>query len=66
MLAMTDPTRKQRFRAALALAGLTQEQFAEQQGVTAHHFSQYMTGKRESGRLDELVDEFIARHLNAA
>jgi transcriptional regulator with XRE-family HTH domain len=55
--------RRKRFRAALALAGMTQQSFAEQAGITPDHLSLVLAGKRASVRLMERVDEFIARHL---
>jgi hypothetical protein len=56
-------TRKARFQAALALAGMTAEQWAENEGVTGGHLSNVLNEKRESGSLTEKVDAFIAKHL---
>lgn len=61
-----SPTRKQRFRAALVLAGQTMEQWAAERDLTAGHVSQVLDDKRESMRLDAEIDAFIARHLPAA
>lgn len=52
-------SRKQLFRAALAMAGLTAEQWAASEGITAGHLSQVVTGKRESVTLTAKVDEFV-------
>ncbi len=55
--------RKARFRAALALADLTAEEWAGQQGVTAGHLSQVLSGKRDSLTLIEKVDTFADKQL---
>jgi hypothetical protein len=52
-------TRKAQFRAALALAGRTMEEWAESEGVTGGHLSNVLAGKRESGSLTDKVDAFI-------
>lgn len=62
----TLATRKARFRAALALEGLTMEQWAENNGVTAGHLSQVLAGKRLSDSLIEKVEAFTAKHLTVA
>ena len=59
----TALTRKARFRAALALAGLTAEQWAEQNDVTPSHLSHVLTGKRESRSLTDKIDAFTKEHL---
>lgn len=55
--------RKRLFKAALAVAEMTAEQFAEAEGVTSGHLSNVLNGKRESGSLTEKVDVFIAKHM---
>lgn len=62
-VSLPTPDRKQRFRAALALLGQTQEQFAESYGVTPSHLSRVVNGGRDSGSLDRAIDDFIARTL---
>lgn len=62
----TEPDRKARFRAALALTGLTAEQWATDNGVTPSHLSQVLAGKRESRVLVEKVDEFSRKHVRVA
>lgn len=62
----TKDTRKARFRAALALAGLTAEQWAEREGITASHLSRVLAGERDSSRLLEKVDAFTEKHLKTA
>lgn len=62
----TADSRKARFRAALALAQLTQEQWAEQNGVTASHLSRVLAGERDSMRLLEKVDAFTRKHMKVA
>jgi len=59
----TDNPRKARFRAALALAGLTAKQWAEQQDITPSHLSQVLSGKHESRTLIEKVDAFTKKHV---
>lgn len=56
-------SRKALFRAAVAVAGLTQEQWAESEGVTGGHLSNVLAGKRESRELLDKVDAFIAKHM---
>lgn len=62
---MTKPanSRKARFRAALNLAGMTAEQWAQQQEITPGHLSRVLHAKRESPPLIEKIDEFIRTHL---
>lgn len=55
--------KRKQLRAALALAGLTQEQFARKQDVTPEHLSYVMNGHRESERLMQEVDAFVAKYL---
>lgn len=53
--------RKARFRAALALAGLTQKEWAEREGVTASHLSRVLAGERDSGTLNNKIDAFTRK-----
>jgi predicted transcriptional regulator len=55
--------KRKAFRAALALAGLTQTKWAELEGITQEHVSLVLSGKRDSARLIEKIDAFIAKHL---
>lgn len=55
-------SRKAQFKAALALAGVSQKQWAEQHGVTPPHLHAVLTG-RESMRLIRAIDEFITETL---
>ena len=59
-------TRKARFRAALALARLTAEEWAEQNDVTPGHLSHVLAGKRESASLCEKIDAFARKFLKPA
>jgi gp16 family phage-associated protein len=61
----TADRRKARFRAALALAGLTMEQWAEQNGITPSHLSHVLSGNRDSLTLIEKVDAFADKQLQA-
>ena len=60
----SDDTRK-RFRAALALAGLTQEQWAEQEGVTPSHLSRVLAGERDSQRLMDRLSAFTRKYVKS-
>lgn len=57
------PSRKSRFRAALALADMTAEQWAEVNDVTPGHLSHVLAEKRESVTLCEKIDEFTQKYL---
>jgi hypothetical protein len=59
------PTRKQRFNAALDLAGLTQEAWRTQYySVSAQHLNEVLNGERTaSAGLDAAIDEVIAKYL---
>lgn len=54
--------RKARFMAALRIAGLTQTEWARENGVTQGHLSQVLSG-RESRKLTEKIDAFAAKQL---
>lgn len=62
----TAALRKRRFFAALSLAGLTQNEWAERQGITDTHVYHVLSGKRESASLIAKIDAFIAEQLEAA
>lgn len=56
-------TRKARFKAALALAGISQAVWAAAHDVTPGHLSMVISEvqPRESGRLTAEIDEFIEK-----
>jgi hypothetical protein len=56
-------SRKQLFKAALAIAGLTAAEWASGEDLTPEHVSMVLNGKRESARLIEKVDAFVRQHL---
>jgi hypothetical protein len=56
-------TRNREFRAALALAGLTGQQFADRHQVSFGHLWQVVRGDRDSLTLETEIDAFIAKHL---
>lgn len=60
-----QPTRKQRFNAALALAGMTQEQWrTEHYRVSAQHLNEVLNGDREpSAELNAAIESLIHRYL---
>lgn len=64
-MAKMAASRKKRFRAALALAGTTAEAWAIENGVTAGHLSQVLSGKRDSRSLLEKVDAFTRKHVRS-
>lgn len=53
------PDRKRKFKAALALAGLTAQQWAEKEGVTRQHLNSTLNDESESKPLTEKIDAFI-------
>jgi hypothetical protein len=59
------PTRKARFRAALALADITAKEWCEREGYSENHLYLYLRGDRESMPLTEKMDAFISEHLSA-
>lgn len=64
-MAKTSPTRKARFRAALALAGMTAKEWCEQEGYSENHVYLYFAGRRDSMTLTRKMDAFIEQHLPA-
>jgi hypothetical protein len=64
----TGPTRKQRFEAALKLAGLTMEEWrTKHYEVSAQHLNEVFKGNREpSADLNSAIDDTIAKYLGAA
>lgn len=52
-------TRKAQFRAALAVAGKTAQEWAADHGVTVTHLNYVLAGERESPRLNAALDAFI-------
>lgn len=63
----STPTRKQRFNAALSLAGMTQEYWRTAvHPVSAHHLHQVLDGERGgSAELNAAIDAVIAKYLTA-
>lgn len=64
---MTQPvnTRKSRFRASLALAEMTAEEWAIANGVEPTVLSRVLSGKATSAPLCKKIDAFIARRLKS-
>jgi hypothetical protein len=64
----TEPTRKQRFNAALQLAGLTWERWSkEHYQVSAQHLNEVLNGARDgSAELNAAIDGFISHYLGSA
>jgi len=59
--------RKARFRAALALADMTREEFAAQLEVSSTHVFLVLTHARESERVNAAIDALIEKYnLSAA
>lgn len=65
-MAKAKTSRKQLFRAALAIAGLTAGQWAQREGITGNYLSQVLGGKLKSKRLDTKIDAFTEKHLSSA
>lgn len=69
-LPTAKPSRKQRFEAALKLAGMTLDQWCvEYHEVSRHHLNECFRGNREFGpELNASIDRFIGTYLkdNAA
>lgn len=57
--------RSQRFRAALALEGMTMEEWADGEGITLGHVSHTLAGRRESRILIAKIEAFTAKTLEA-
>ena len=61
------PTRKQRFDAALKLAALSYDEWADMHGVTRQHLRLVLSGEREaSAELNAAIDATIEKYLSAA
>jgi hypothetical protein len=60
-----EPTRKQRFNAALVLAGLTWERWTtDYYQVSTQHLNEVLNGNREpSAEFNAAIDGFIAQYL---
>lgn len=58
--------RKARFRAALALARKTQEQWATENGITSGHLTHVLAGRRPSQTLLDKIDAFTKKYVRAA
>lgn len=54
--------RKRLFRAALALAGMTAEEWASKEGVPSPVLSMVLNGNRNSEPLKQKIDRFIEKH----
>lgn len=67
-LPKAKPTRKQRFEAALKLAGLTVEQWrTEHYRVSAQHLNEVWKGERDaSAELNAAIDQVISKYLGDA
>jgi CRP-like cAMP-binding protein len=64
IMADDEITRKQRFRAALAAAGLTAGQWAESAGYSQEHLSRVLNERLDSDALCVLIDAFIAEQMS--
>lgn len=62
----SKPSRKQLFLGALDFAGMTQEQWADQAGISYQHLYLVLKGERKSPPLCEKIDAFVAEQLAAA
>lgn len=64
-MAKAKTSRKQLFRAALAIAGLTAAEWAEHEGITAQWLSMVLSGKNVSLTLSEKIEAFTREHVDA-
>jgi hypothetical protein len=62
-MAKTRTSRKQLFRAALALADLTAGEWAEREGTSESYLSLVLNEKRESEALTSKIDAFTHKQL---
>lgn len=56
--------RKSQFKAALALARITQREWATALDRTPEHVSMVLNGRRESQWMLDQIDAFIGKHLH--
>ncbi len=59
----SSPSRKARFKAALALAEQTAQSWCEGEGIGYPHLVLVLNGDRVSQRLVEKIDAFIEQYL---
>lgn len=64
----STPTRKQRFDAALSLAGMTLQEWCDLHGdVSRQHVRFVLTGERDAGaELSAAIDATIEKYLGSA
>ena len=62
----TRTSRKQLFRAALAIADLTARDWAEREGTSESYLSLVLNGKRVSPSVEPKIDQFIRKHVGRA
>lgn len=62
-VAATAVGRKARFRAALAMAGLTASAWADREGITESYLSMILSGQRTNADVEGRIVEFTAKHL---
>lgn len=60
------PSRKQQFRAALALAGLTAKEWADREGIDETYLSRVLNEQRTNEAIIAKVDAFTKRHFPLA
>lgn len=62
-MAQTRTSRKQLFRAALAIAGLTAREWADREGTSESYLSLVLNGKRESEALTMKIEAFAQKEM---
>lgn len=62
-LANADAARKARFRAALALAGLTASAWADREEITESYLSMILSGQRTNEGVERKIATFTEKHL---
>lgn len=58
--------KSKRFKAALAMAGMSMTEWAKKEGITPGHVSQVLSGDRDSAVLMEKIEAFTAKQLDTA
>lgn len=58
-------TRKARFRAALAMAGLTASAWAEGEEITESYLSMILAGQRQNNDVEQKIAAFTEKHLRS-
>lgn len=61
---MPPEIRRKAFRAALALDGMTQEEWAQRDGISGGHLTHCLFGRRKSKVLFDRIDKYVRETFN--